>query len=106
MSYVVDFEDLPTQELNFLWETVLLCVCVFYCVSFSLSLVTDENAHCFEEEEEVPLFRERVQISASGHADADQSGADFFRFRFQSVPILSVPIETESAPFKILHRAN
>ena len=45
--------------------------------------------------------RERVQISASGHADADQSGADFFRFRFQSVPI-----ETESAPFKILHRAN
>ena len=51
-------------------------------------------------------IRERVQISASGHADADQSGADFFRFRFQSVPILSVPIETESAPFKILHRAN
>ena len=51
-------------------------------------------------------LRERVQISASGHADADQSGADFFRFRFQSVPILSVPIETESAPFKILHRAN
>ena len=55
MSYVVDFEDLPTQELNFLWETVLLCVCVFYCVSFSLSLVTDENAHCFEEEEGVPF---------------------------------------------------
>ena len=41
--------------------------------------------------------KERVQISASGHADADQSGADFFRFRFQSVPILSVPNETESA---------
>ena len=54
----------------------------------------------------VKRIRERVQISASGHADADQSGADFFRFRFQSVPILSVPIETESAPFKILHRAN
>ena len=51
-------------------------------------------------------YRERVQISASGHADADQSDADFFLFRFQSVPILSVPIETESAPFKILHRAN
>ena len=54
----------------------------------------------------IQSLRERVQISASGHADADQSGADFFRFRFQSVPILSVPIETESAPFKILHRAN
>ena len=43
------------------------------------------------------LIRERVQISASGHADADQSGANFFRFCFQSVPILSVPNETESA---------
>jgi len=43
------------------------------------------------------LIRERVQISASGHAGADQSGANFFRFCFQSVPILSVPNETESA---------
>ena len=38
------------------------------------------------------LIRECVQISASGHADADQSGANFFRFHFQSVPN-----ETESA---------
>ena len=51
-------------------------------------------------------LRERVQISASGHADADQLGADFFRFHFQLVPILSVPIETESALFKIPYRAN
>ena len=27
------------------------------------------------------LVRERVQISASGHTDADQLGTDFFRFR-------------------------
>ena len=27
------------------------------------------------------LIRERVQISASGHTDADQLGTDFFRFR-------------------------
>ena len=27
------------------------------------------------------FFRERVQISASGHTDADQLGTDFFRFR-------------------------
>ena len=26
-------------------------------------------------------LRERVQISASGHTDADQLGTDFFRFR-------------------------
>jgi len=38
------------------------------------------------------LLREHVQISASGRADADQLGADFFWFRLQLVPI-----ETESA---------
>ena len=37
-------------------------------------------------------FRERVQISASGHTDADQMGNDWM-----SDPILSVPNETESA---------
>ena len=42
-------------------------------------------------------IRERVQISASGHTDADQLGTDFFRFRWRSDPILSVPNETESA---------
>ena len=42
-------------------------------------------------------FRERVQISASGDTDADQLGTDFFRFRWMSDPILSVPNETESA---------
>ena len=41
--------------------------------------------------------RERVQISASGHTDADQLGTDFFRFRWRSDPILSAPNETESA---------
>ena len=29
----------------------------------------------------VSRVRERVQISASGHTDADQLGTDFFRFR-------------------------
>ena len=43
------------------------------------------------------LLRERVQISASGHTDADQLGTDFFRFRWRSDPILSVPNERESA---------
>ena len=42
------------------------------------------------------LIRECVQISASGHADAGQSGTNFFRFCFQSVPILSGLNETES----------
>ena len=37
-------------------------------------------------------FREGIQISASGHVDADQSGPDFFPIPFQSVPI-----EKESA---------
>ena len=32
-------------------------------------------------------MRERIQISASGHADADQLGTDFFRFRWMSDPI-------------------
>ena len=45
-----------------------------------------------------PAFlRERVQISVSGHTHADQLGTDFFRFRWRSDPILSAPIETESA---------
>ena len=43
------------------------------------------------------LVRERVQISASGHPDADQLGTDFFRFHWMSDPILSVPNEMESA---------
>ena len=38
------------------------------------------------------LLRDHVQISASGHTDADQSGAYFSRLCLQSVPI-----ETESA---------
>ena len=42
-------------------------------------------------------IRERVQISASGHTDADQLGTDFFRFRRRSDPILSAPNEKESA---------
>ena len=29
----------------------------------------------------VSRVRERVQISESGHTDADQLGTDFFRFR-------------------------
>ena len=36
-------------------------------------------------------------MSALGHTDADQLGTDFFRFRWMSDPILSVPNETESA---------
>ena len=32
-------------------------------------------------------LRKRVQISASGHADANQSGANFFQFHLQSVLI-------------------
>ena len=50
------------------------------CVFFHLLLLlqtneivwSDCNAH---------LLRERIQISASGHTDADQLGTDFFRFR-------------------------
>ena len=41
--------------------------------------------------------REHVQIMSSGHADANQSGADFLQFRFWSVPIMLVPHETETA---------
>ena len=47
--------------------------------------------------EHMEEVRERVQISASGHTDTDQLGTDFFRFRWRSDPILSVPNETESA---------
>ena len=43
------------------------------------------------------ILRERVQISASGHTDADQLGTDFFRLCWRSDPILSVPNETEAA---------
>ena len=43
------------------------------------------------------MIREHVQIAALGHANADQLGANFFQFHFQSVPILSVPNETELA---------
>ena len=45
----------------------------------------------------IECIRERVQISASGHTDADQLGTDFFRFRWRSDPILSAPNERESA---------
>ena len=43
------------------------------------------------------VFREHVQISALGYTNADQLGADFFQFRFESVHVISVLNETESA---------
>ena len=42
-------------------------------------------------------FKETRPHIGTGHADADQLGTDFFRFRWMSDPILSVPNETESA---------
>ena len=46
-------------------------------------------------------LREGVQISASGHADADQSGPDFFRFRFNRYRL-----KRNRQRVKLLHRAN
>ena len=43
------------------------------------------------------VFREHVQISALGYTNADQLGADFFQFRFESVHVISVLNETELA---------
>ena len=51
-------------------------------------------------------LREGVQISASGHADADQSGPDFFRFRFNRYRFYRYRLKRNRQRVKLLHRAN
>ena len=51
-------------------------------------------------------LREGVQISGHTDADADQSGPDFFRFRFNRYRFYRYRLKRNRQRVKLLHRAN
>ena len=51
-------------------------------------------------------LREGVQISGHTDADADQSGPDFFRFRFNRYRFYRYRLKWNRQRVKPLHRAN
>ena len=61
----------------------------------------NESDTCAAITKPLTTIREGVQISASGNADADQSGPDFFQFHFNRYRL-----KRNRQRVKLLHRAN